>query len=385
MGMQIVTPGHNIVTDSLIMWGIVSLLLGDACNTYESYVEGIAGRYRIVIKDFKSQDFIRNFEQWVDRNIPQLSQAFSEKKRKSLGKYLAGRELSRKLDADTRGGVVDAVRRIYKEKHILLELGSIFQENHIYAFGEGRGGRTDFSAYVPISGIYGKYLTEPFEYKDKPYKLCELCLLFASIGLEHAGICVKKGAEMTYGILGFNGITQINNLGFFVQSDDWRRGGERILRNAIGRYDASLTAMSKMFIMLASIPSEDRHKVPHLDWYMTIFSYEAGGAKRVTSFHTFNINVILDFIERIEREYGLFYELISLLLSSKDVIQNGGDDAINILSELSYTRNLELVNKFLRTLRVITDRTKGGIKDELLRKLSRNLAKALMLSCESYG
>ena len=41
MDIQIVTPGHNIVTDSLIMWGIVTLL-GEACDPFESYVEGLS-------------------------------------------------------------------------------------------------------------------------------------------------------------------------------------------------------------------------------------------------------------------------------------------------------------------------------------------------------
>jgi len=370
--LKIYTPNHNPITDTLIMWGVVSLIHHkNLCDPYSSKVIGSGGRYTLVLRNCKTSKEIINsiIEDLIDVNS--LSKLISEgAKKKKYGAVTKDERLLNALDGDSKSGIAAAFYKIYQEG---LDL-SIYTVDHKMRLGEGRGG-VGTTLFIPFSGIYGKYLTQEFKYHDRSYTVCETCLALSAIGFRYAISVVKVGAERSYTVLGFDGEIEISELGAVLR-DLWYKGGEELLESALKR-KANLTHLAKAFIYAIKTPDSFPKE---LNWYIYTFSYELGGAKRVTGYKTFNLSQILDFFYKVSNDYPKFVDLVEKLLNKK-AIDNGGDEVINKLAELSYTRDIYKIYQVLRKIRAVIGqlgRDEKKLEKAIYSNLSVDLVKGLI-------
>ncbi|MHA1616436.1 MAG: hypothetical protein ACTSX9_03915 [Candidatus Njordarchaeales archaeon] len=373
--LEIYTPGHNYLTDTLIMWGIVRIVQ-ECCDQEKSKVIGQGGRYRILLEAFDEERFANVFKTTLGEiiNIAQVSDLQKSGKKISPGKALISERLQIGLDKDTRNGIVRVASNFL---HDTPQLG-VFIVDHIDKMMEGRLGRGDlYNLYIPLSGIYGKYLTGEYQYVDKPYKVCDHCILFSMLGFDSMMGFARKGGERIYSLLGFEGEAKISKLSQLL-NQLWYIQGETLLSRAL-RAKASLTRLAQVFIMYLMMPQATRSQLPEIGWYMIIFSYDIGRTKRVSGFQIVDLVPIRNLIGKIEEEYSYLPRLVELLLEGAS-IDKGGDEVINLLAELSLNRNLYEAFRVLRALRVVVDRIddKKRVKKDLLNIIDSPLADGLI-------
>ena len=372
---EIYTPGHNYLTDTLIMWGIVYIAL-DACDPTKSRVIGLGGRYRIVLEDFDESKFNAKLRDVISDlvNVDQLAGLIKTGKRRGLGKSVISDRLQVGLDNDTKNGVAAAI-------HEVLDSGldlKVFAIDHIEKMKEGRLGK-GLNLYIPFSGIYGKYLTSEHRYLDKPYNVCSGCILFSAIGFHAVMGIARKGGERIYSILGFDGEATLYDLSRLLRPI-WYIKSEEILTRAL-RNNASLTRLGQVLVMYLEMPRDVREALPRVAWYMIMYSYDVGRTKRISGFQIFDLVPMRNIIERIEEEYDKLPRLIELLID-RGSIDKGGDEVINLLAEIALNRDLYGAFKTLRVLRSVIERIDekkyGKLKKSLYGTLGASLASGLV-------
>ena len=371
---EIYTPGHNYLTDTLIMWGIVYTAL-DSCDPIKSKIVGRGGRYKIILEDFNESKFNAKLRSIIRSDLVNLDELFElvkTGKRRGLGKSIISDRFQVGLDNDTKNGVAAAIHEVLNSG---LDLNA-FTIDHIEKMKEGRLGR-GLNLYIPFSGIYGKYLTSEHKYVDKPYAVCSGCILFSAIGFHAIMGVARKGGERIYSVLGFDGEATLYELSRLL-SPIWYIKSEEILTRAL-RYNASLTRLGQVLVMYLEMPREVRETLPRVAWYMIIYSYDVGKTKRISGFQIFDLIPMRNVIERIEEEYDQLPRLIELLVD-RGSIDSGGDEVVNLLAELTLSRDLYGAFKVLRVLRSVIER----INEKKYAKVKKSLYETLSTSL-GYG
>jgi len=370
--VKIITPGHNPITDSLIMWGIVYLT--EDCK---GRVEGKGGRYEIFIEG--ECDLEKNFRKRFENKI-------IENPSKKKGRFDLSEEerVRNDIDPDMRTGVAESIFYVLNEIDKGVRFEDIFTFDHFEKFQEGRFGRGKIlkTLYIPLSGVYGKYQLMEFKAKDKPYRACYFCISLAYLGFATSASIVRIGkTERLYSIIGFEGEVDLDGLRTLL-NPIWFIASQDLLSRAY-RSKKKTPALSPFAISLiytTRMEPAARRVIGKASWYMGMIGYETGGLKRITKFDIVELTSISNFVEDVIKIYPYLPELIENLLDSI-AIENDSDVAINILSEIAFNRRLELIYSFLRNLKVLLKRLEGDQRQararQLRNRISRNITSKL--------
>ena len=367
--MELWTPGHNFITDSLIMWGLISILDTDC----KGKVIGTGGRYRIILEgDCKLE------ERLIDMLKDKVT---TETKGKRTRYVLQDDRFSASVDFNTRDGSAESVAKVVEElKEGSIKLKDVFSFNHIENFDEGRLGRAKNlkSLYVPFSGVYGKFLTTDFKYEDRPYKVCYYCITLSYLGFTNSVSVVKRKTERLYFILGFEGEASIDGLRSLL-NPIWYKEGEKSLSRALSfrsKKEAALSPLSLSLIYLTKVDVTRRQILSSASWLMGIIGYDVGSLKRVTKFHLVELASIIDLIDKLTYIYPSFGRLVDELLDPV-AIENDSDLVLNQISELSFNRSLDTVYSAIRNFRVLLKRLESIPQKDKKKAQATKLHKSL--------
>ena len=190
------TPGHGIVTDALILQGVLKLL--HLSNNLEGVVENIGGRYVIDVPYALDLSYAPGWElyEWlkiaVDRGV-------------YVGKI---RELFESA-IDINGFKSWAVKFL----DALSDLPRDFDlsEQHKEGKREGRSKarrKSMYTLYLPISSVYGKFAGEEYRLREEPYLVCATCFALATIGYIYGALKVRVDGRDGYTIFNFTFVPQ---------------------------------------------------------------------------------------------------------------------------------------------------------------------------------
>jgi len=184
------TPGHNLVTDSLIMHGIVRYLTWADVNIDSVKIRRLGERFIIEIgkpnsiKEDKAKQVLASLQ---DQAIKLLSK----------GDYTYLTRFFEKIDATNLNRPAfkewirqfsQAITKFYSDSVRVYE-----DYDHIESEGRVRAGYP--TLYLPLGPVYGKYNQSNYSAREVPYKVCYTCFLFANLGLVYGTgiIRLEKG------------------------------------------------------------------------------------------------------------------------------------------------------------------------------------------------
>ena len=183
MAYEIYTPGHGLVTDSLIMHGIVRL--------YDvSEVERVGDRYRILLNSVKPR-----------RDVLSLL-------REELSIYFNTFYIANTVNSSVLGKLIDSnvnisVRHVWMsyleeaiDKAHFDELMSVYTQDHRDRFNEGRSkSKSLFTLFSSLSFIHGKFSQAKYSVEEKEYRVCATCFSLANIGLIYGTIVFRYDSQ----------------------------------------------------------------------------------------------------------------------------------------------------------------------------------------------
>ncbi|ACB40062.1 CRISPR-associated protein [Pyrobaculum neutrophilum] len=179
---EMITPGHGIIADALIMHGLIKILHIE--GKMEGWAERRGERFAVCAD--------RPELNWIDQWEPmELLEIAAEAKAKGKG------EESEEEQVPYFGLVYDLYRStvdrgnfpswISDLREALYALKSDFDlsEEHREKRGEGRARpkkRGYYTLYLPLSGVYGKYVVENYGIRQSQYAVCATCFALSTLG-----------------------------------------------------------------------------------------------------------------------------------------------------------------------------------------------------------
>jgi len=196
MGIKIYTPGHGMITDSLIMYGIVGSLgqrfpedVGVVSMSFTGY------EYVIDLGDFTLDDLANA-----------IAYVFDE-----YGHNIARRLLDegKVIQLQSRGKLEGIISRLSNVAELKNRLNDLTSRGHILRLKEGRslkGKVKDMDTiWLALMPYAGKYRLKEFSAITTPYLACILCRGLASLGLYFVGLMSARGGDSLEIVPVFNG------------------------------------------------------------------------------------------------------------------------------------------------------------------------------------
>ena len=196
MGIKIYTPGHGMITDSLIMYGIVGSLgqrfpedVGAVSMSFTGY------EYVIDLGDFTLDDLANA-----------IAYVFDE-----YGHNIARRLLDegKVIQLQSRGKLEGIISRLSNVAELKNRLNDLTSRGHILRLKEGRslkGKVKDMDTiWLALMPYAGKYRLKEFSAITTPYLACILCRGLASLGLYFVGLMSARGGDSLEIVPVFNG------------------------------------------------------------------------------------------------------------------------------------------------------------------------------------
>jgi CRISPR-associated protein (Cas_Csa4). len=188
--MRYYTPGHGIVTDALILHGLLKML--HLRGRFDGYVQIVGGRFLVDVPDGVD---LAVLERWELRELLEMA---------ANGIY-AGKLRELQLSAIDIAGFKKWASSLLDA---YLDLPRFFDlsENHRESRREGRsrskkaGG--GYTLYLPISSVYGKYVGRSYGLKEEAYTACASCFALSTIGYIYGAL--KLRVERNDGFAVFN-------------------------------------------------------------------------------------------------------------------------------------------------------------------------------------
>jgi len=177
------TPGRNLITDSLIMHGIVRYLLWTDANMDSVKIRRLGDRFIIEvgdpdsIKEDKAKYVLRSIQ--YQANIGILSRV----------DYTYLTRFFEKIDVANLNRSVREFRKWvqqFSQAITKFDFGSVraYEDyNHTESENEGRVRAGYPTLYLPLGPMYGKYDQSNYNMQATEYKVCYTCFLFANLGL----------------------------------------------------------------------------------------------------------------------------------------------------------------------------------------------------------
>ncbi len=188
-GIVLYTPGHNLVTDSLIMHGIVRYLTWADVNIDSVKIRRLGERFIIEIgksnsiKEDKAKQVLASLQDQAARGIL------------SGGDYTYLTRFFEKIDATNlnRPAFKEWIRQFSQAiTKFYFETVRIYADhNHKEEGAEGYGRAGYPTLYLPLGPVYGKYNQSNYSAREVPYKVCYTCFLFANLGLVYGSGVVR--------------------------------------------------------------------------------------------------------------------------------------------------------------------------------------------------
>jgi len=172
------TPGHNLVTDSLIMHGIVRYLLWADVDIDSVKIRRLGERFIIEIgnpnsiKEDKAKQVLASLQ---DQAIKLLSKGDYTYLIRFFEKIDAA-NLNRPAFKEWMRQFAQAITKFYSDSVRIYE-----DYDHMESEGRVRAGYP--TLYLPLGPVYGKYNQSNYSAREVPYKVCYTCFLFANLGL----------------------------------------------------------------------------------------------------------------------------------------------------------------------------------------------------------
>ena len=190
------TPGHNLITDSLIMHGIVRYLLWADANMDSVKIRRLGERFVIEIRDpnLIKENLIKDKEDKAKQVLLSI-QDQADLLNKSDYVYLTrffekidAANLNRPAFKEWVRQFAQAITKFYSDSVRVYE-----DYDHIESEGRVRAGYP--TLYLPLGPVYGKYNQSNYSAREVPYKVCYTCFLFANLGLVYGTgiIRLEKG------------------------------------------------------------------------------------------------------------------------------------------------------------------------------------------------
>lgn len=179
MPLELYTPGHNLVTDSLIMHGMVRYLVW-AGGARHGSVERIGERFKIIIDDEIDEDKAKR----TLKTLQELSNATIEREEPIgliIKKIWASNVNSTKQNLRSWFDSLQSAIKEFKTIKIYADI------DHAVSSNEGRrSSKVNSTVYLPLGPIYGKYLSKDYVVKENvQYMVCPTCFLLANMGLAY--------------------------------------------------------------------------------------------------------------------------------------------------------------------------------------------------------
>jgi CRISPR-associated protein Csa4 len=190
--MRYYTPGHGVVTDALILHGLLKILsLG---GRVDGYVENVGGRF---VVDVPKEVELGVLERWELLELLEMA---------TRGVY-AGKVRELWLSAIDIAGFKAWSSRLldaYLDLPRFFDLSEGHRESRREGRGGGRGRKAGggYTLYLPISSVYGKYVGKSYGLKEEAYTVCASCFALASIGYIYGTL--KLRVERSDGFIVFN-------------------------------------------------------------------------------------------------------------------------------------------------------------------------------------
>lgn len=193
----ITTPGHGIVTDSLIMHGIVKVL----GEKIEKIIRN--GERYLICGEFENIDspFLELLKEELELSIIEVkgqrksSRGEEGQSKEELGLNFdvirASEYLSKIRDSNINNSVLRTWLSSLKESIGILQtenISKIYNCSHKENYDEGERKRKGKfikrqTLYLPLGYIFGKYRVENKHVKTKEYQVCYYCFALSNIGL----------------------------------------------------------------------------------------------------------------------------------------------------------------------------------------------------------
>ncbi|RFA93080.1 CRISPR-associated protein [Pyrobaculum aerophilum] len=188
--MKYYTPGHGLVTDSLIMHGFVKLL--HVSGRISGKVRKLGERFEIEAEEvdwgkFNNWELHEFVKQAVDHNI-------------DLGPM-----------ADLRRSAIDISgfltwKKKLKETLVILPKEFDLSPNHAERFREGRKRGRGYTLYLPISLAFGKYAVSGYAVSDTPYVVCPSCFALSTLGYIYGAVRIRVDLNEGFTIYNIAGV-----------------------------------------------------------------------------------------------------------------------------------------------------------------------------------
>ena len=181
MMVEIFTPGHGLVTDSLIMHGIVRL--------YDvSEVERLGDRYRIVLNSTKPRKDVLSLLR------EELSIYFNNRDAISNSSVL-GKIMDANANIAVRHQWMSYLRDALDRTNF-SDLASTYTPDHKDDKKEGRSkSKSLYTLYLPLSFIHGKFSQSDYSVEEKEYRVCGACFSLSNIGLIYGTTAFRYETE----------------------------------------------------------------------------------------------------------------------------------------------------------------------------------------------
>ncbi|MGC8987907.1 hypothetical protein [Infirmifilum sp.] len=186
--MSFYTPGHGLITDTLIMHGLIRILAGNGVTLGTVRREGF--RYVIEFNGTnlsKELDFLETLKRETELylNFLEKSQNVKSDYENTSRKLRIAYKYLKKLDAaNIDQNNLNHLLKKLNEKLASLDLETFKRLDHKDEAQEGRAkSKSLITLYLPLSFVYGKYYQKDRVLYDKFYLVCPNCFITSTLGL----------------------------------------------------------------------------------------------------------------------------------------------------------------------------------------------------------
>jgi CRISPR-associated protein Csa4 len=355
---RLYTPGHGLVTDSLILHGLLKIL--SWCEVNKGEVSRLGDRF-IILLDHEpkcSSEIIEDLLEEVLILIKEYNKGYQD------AIYVSDRiskinyaNINRPVLKNWLNAILDALNKPFN-----LEVYK--DADHISKFEKKRRSKNLLTLYLPLSGVYGKYSQEAKIVSEGPYKVCDTCFVVSNIGLIYGTyiirIAKKQKVNVYYTTLIPKDAIDIRDLYLLQKLTEGYYLPDRVEESVeISLISAPLVAFSQGET-IASI--EKPHKIQVLTWALQL----ANNFQRSLGLLMIDYKPLYEFIANIKLKIPSWHLFLTRCLVNVD----GGETVLTAISEA-----LLFGGDIYGVSRVLTSHIMSILKNDKLSKDLKDLCK----------
>lgn len=177
------TPGHGLITDSLILHGILRILAW--CGINRGRVSRFGERFVIELEDSElacDKDIVYEI---LEEVLISIESYLNQDEKRGYWEVINVSDRLSKINYANinRPALRNWLNQILNSVEGFKGLQVYKDPNHKDQFEKSRKSRSLATLYLPLSAVYGKYAQEKKRVSENPYKVCDTCFITANIGL----------------------------------------------------------------------------------------------------------------------------------------------------------------------------------------------------------